>query len=128
MKTPTIAEDVAALKEAVGRYPLHTRDRWKRILTHIANLEARDTHTCHDDCKRAGCVNGRLGERVKDYKAALEALTTKTERITKSPEFTSVFTISQIHGCPYKGETFQHELRDARAILAKHSGERGEGK
>ncbi len=37
----------------------------KELLERIANLEARDTHTCHADCARNECMNGRLRELLE---------------------------------------------------------------
>lgn len=78
--TPTIAEDILALKVALvqalvidGDFAAFAEscsaDRIGRLLAHIANLEVREIHTCHDDCKKDGCVNRRLRERVEVIEA-----------------------------------------------------------
>ena len=40
------------------------------LKTMLADARAADIHSCHDDCTRDGCVNGRLRERIE----ALERL------------------------------------------------------
>ena len=37
----------------------------KALRAELANARAVDIHSCHSGCTRAGCVAGRLQERVK---------------------------------------------------------------
>ncbi len=41
------------------------RAELERLTRELANARAVDIHSCHAGCKRAGCVAGRLQERVK---------------------------------------------------------------
>jgi len=50
------------------------RQELDTLRTDLANARAADIHSCHDGCKRAGCVNARLRERVKVLDDALATI------------------------------------------------------
>lgn len=55
---------------------LTAADTIERLTTELANERARDIHSCHADCTRAGCVNRRLRAELSE---AHEALTISNE-------------------------------------------------
>jgi hypothetical protein len=54
-----------------------------------------------------------------DLVTAVKALLAKIVLIENSSSFESVFTIAQVHGAPYRGETWSPEVRAVEAALAK---------
>ncbi len=40
-----------------------------------------DVHSCHSDCSRAGCVNGRLREEIERMRPEVERLIDRVERL-----------------------------------------------
>lgn len=61
--------------EQLRAYVAAERERWAaeiaRLRTELANEKARDIHSCHADCTRAGCVNRRLRAEVERLRAEL---------------------------------------------------------
>ena len=42
-----------------------------------------DMHSCHPDCSRAGCVNGRLREEIERLRQEYERLTAENRKLAK---------------------------------------------
>ena len=55
--------------------------------------------------------------RVETIAVAARALVAKLDLVSRSPEFTGVFQMAAIHGCPYTGPQFGPELEALRAAL-----------
>ena len=59
----------------------------------------------------------RENERIKALEAALRELCNAIDHVCSSPEYLSVWTISQLHYGPYSGPTFVAQFEAARAAL-----------
>lgn len=67
-------EHRSALASAIRQHIESTAAELEAMKTELANALARDIHSCHADCTRAGCVNARLREDLERKSDELEKL------------------------------------------------------
>ena len=48
---------------------------------------------------------------------ASKALIAKIDKITKSEEYKSVFTLAHVHGLPYEGEEWWNEYQELKSVI-----------
>lgn len=57
-------------------------------------------------------------EGKEDVEAAARALVARLLEIHDNPMYQAVWTCAHIHGMPYKGPTYEHELKALQGALA----------
>jgi hypothetical protein len=55
--------------------------------------------------------------RLRDVTDALKKLLDRLDLIDGSPEYKGVWTFYHVHGMEYKGPTYEHEFKQARALV-----------
>ena len=73
-------------RSGYAEYCHQAADEIEKLTRELANAQVSGIHSCHADCTRSGCVNGRLREQLEDeynrgYQAAMQRQATEVDAL-----------------------------------------------
>jgi hypothetical protein len=93
------------------------RDQYAQLVRERAGEE----NARHADAEYARGLRGEVAQQaatIAVLTTALRELSDAILRVHDSPKYRAVWELAMIHGQPYSGPTYEHELTRARALLA----------